>query len=120
MGDTRLADLASGLRAFGTAYAMGGFLLAGQVFHVTHTVHLQAVGLASGDIHLDVPVVAASAFGQHNVFCQALCCALVPHKVHPYDVAARDVGETHVLALVFADMLVNHGAVALLVDMVAV
>ena len=34
--------------------------------------------------------------------------------------AARDVGETHVLALVFADMLVNHGAVALLVDMVAV
>ena len=67
-----------------------------------------------------MPIVATTAFGEHDVLFQTVGGILVPDKIHPHDMASRNIGEPHILAFVFAHMLIHHRAVALLVFVVAV
>lgn len=120
VGNAGLADLSRSLRSLGTADAVRGLLDAGHVLDIAVAVDFEVVDFARGEVDFDMPIVAAATLSEDDVLREALGSIVVPDKIDPDDVAAREVGEAYILTLIFADVLVDNRAHTLLVDVVAV
>ena len=64
--------------------------------------------------------MSTTSSGADNIFRQLALHFLIPDSIDPDDFGAVDIGETNILTDIFTDMLVDYGAHALLVLMVAV
>lgn len=121
MDDAGLADFLVLVAAFGFADAGLRFLDTRDNLGVAAFVDFEAVDFAGGEVDFEVPEVAASATGEDDVGGEEFVAhVVVPEAVDPDDVVATVVGKAHILTAVHAHVLVNDGAHALLVVVVAV